>query len=103
MLSWTLLFIASSLEIAWAAGLKYADSPLGWVATLGCVAGSFIFLVLATKRMEASIAYVLFVTLGAVGTYLLDISFFGKKMTFTAVAAIIVILVSIVCLKREEG
>lgn len=103
MLSWVLLLVASGLEIAWAAGLKYAQQPLEWAVTLACIAGSFIFLVLATKRMEASIAYVFFVTFGTVGTYLLDVCFFDKRITLTAVTAIAVILFSIIQLKREEG
>lgn len=92
MLSWVFLLLSSGLEVMWAAGLKYAATPLQWTLTVSCMVGSFVFMLLASRRMGAALAYVFFVTFGAVGTYLLDVAYFGKEPRLLAVAAIAVIL-----------
>ncbi len=102
MLSWVFLVISSALEVLWAAGLKYAVSPLEWGATVVCIVGSFIFMVLAAQRMGAAFAYVVFVTFGTVGTYMLDVLYFGKELKWAAVVAIAVILFSVIKLKQNE-
>lgn len=102
MLSWVLLLLASGLEVLWAAGLKRAGSVLEWSATIVCIIGSFALLVLATKRMGASTAYVFFVIFGTVGTYLLDVALFGKPLSPVAMLAIAVILFSVVQLKQVK-
>lgn len=98
VLNYGILLIASALEIAWAAGLKYADSPLDWIATVLCVIGSFIGLVLASRRMSAALAYILFVIFGTIGSYWVDIYFFGKELSLTALSVIIVMLVCVAIL-----
>ncbi|AXT46980.1 MULTISPECIES: DMT family transporter [Chromobacterium] len=102
MFSWMLLLLASGLEVLWAAGLKRSDSVLEWLATIACIIGSFSLLVLVTKRMGASTAYVFFVIFGTVGTYLLDVALFGKSVSPLAVLAIAVILFSVVQLKQVK-
>lgn len=101
MSSWIYLFIASGLEVAWAVGLKYASSSLEWLVTLVCIVGSFFFLVLATKRLGASISYVFFVSFGTIGTYILDSVWFGKPFSVVAAVAIAVVLFCIIQIKRE--
>ncbi|MCO7636588.1 SMR family transporter [Pseudomonas sp. S 311-6] len=101
-MSWVFLLISSGLEVTWAAGLKYAETPLEWVLTILCMAGSFAFIMLASRRMGAALAYVFFVTFGAVGTYVLDVAFFGKEPKWLAVAAIAVILFSVARLHRVK-
>lgn len=102
MLSWVLLLFASGLEVLWAAGLKRSESTLEWLATIVCIIGSFSLLVLATKRMGASTAYVFFVIFGTVGAYLLDVALFGKPFSPVAMLAIVVILFSVVQLKQVK-
>lgn len=101
ILNYCILLAASALEIAWAVGLKYADSPLDWVVTIICVIGSFIGLVLASRRMSAALAYILFVIFGTVGSYGIDIYFFDKKLSWTALLAIIVMLICVAILNKE--
>lgn len=103
MLSWIFLVISSALEVLWAAGLKYAVSPLEWGATILCIVGSFVFMVLAAQRMGAAFAYVVFVTFGTVGTYMLDVLYFGKELKLAAVLAIAVILFSVIKIKQNEA
>ncbi|MCU0999636.1 hypothetical protein JAK44_01470 [Stenotrophomonas maltophilia] len=101
MTKWLYLVIASGLEVAWAIGLKCASSLAEWVVTLVCIVGSFLFLVMATKRLGASTSYVFFVTFGTIGTYILDTVWFGKPFSAVAAAAIAVVLFCIVQIKRE--
>lgn len=103
MLSWIFLVISSALEVLWAAGLKYAVSPLEWGATILCIVGSFVFMVLAAQRMGAAFAYVVFVTFGTVGTYMLDVLYFSKELKLAAVLAIAVILFSVIKIKQNEA
>lgn len=50
----------------------------------------------------AAFAYVVFVTFGTVGTYMLDVLYFGKELKWAAVVAIAVILFSVIKLKQNE-
>lgn len=102
MLKWLALVLASGFETGWAAGLKYAQGVPQWTLTILCIIGSSVFLVLATRMLPASIAYVSFVTLGAIGAYLLDVLAFGKEANLTAMAAIGIMLFCIARLEREK-
>ena len=102
ILNYSILLLASGLEIAWAVGLKYADSLPDWIATVLCILGSFRGLVLASKRMPPALAYILFVIFGTVGSYGVDIYFFGKEFSFIAILAIAAMLICVAMLHRER-
>lgn len=102
MLNWSILILASGFEIGWVMGIKYSHSIPEWIATILCIVSSFIFLTMATRRMSASIAYVLFVVFGTVGSYLIDV-FYGKEMTFFSILSIVILLISIIELNKEEN
>lgn len=102
MLNWIILIIASGFEIGWVMGIKYSHTILAWIVTFFCIVLSFVFLTVSTRRMSASIAYVFFVVFGTVGSYLIDV-FYGKEMTFLSILSIIILLISIVELNKEEN
>ena len=102
MLHCSVLILASAFEIGWVMGIKHAHSLPEWAGTFLCIGLSFLLLTWATRRMGASMAYVLFVVFGTLGSYLIDV-LCGKEMTPLSVAAIIILLFSIVELNREEN
>lgn len=99
-MAWLYILIASILEVGWAIGLKLSDSPIHWLITGFLIIGSFIFLILAAKKMKPSYAYVFFVVFGTVGTFLFDILFMGKSANVISIIAIVIIVIGVVRLKQ---
>ncbi|EAQ5803287.1 hypothetical protein QHJ03_004026 [Salmonella enterica] len=102
MLGFSYIITASIFEIAWAFGLKNAVTFGGWFLTIICILMSFLFLVLATKAMAASMAYVFFVIFGTIGTYLIDVFIFDKAFSFLAISSITIMMMCVVILKKGE-
>lgn len=100
MMKWFTLVLSSGFEIGWAVGLKYADTPPEWILTFLCIIGSSFFLVIATRMLPVSVAYIAFVVFGTVGTYLVDIIAFNKNMSIISVFSICLMLYSIFMLER---
>jgi multidrug transporter EmrE-like cation transporter len=96
-MAWLYILIASILEVGWAIGLKLSTSLAHWAGTIILIVGSFIFLILAAKKMKPSYAYVVF---GTVGTFLFDILFMGKSVNILSIIAIVIIVIGVVRLKQ---
>ena len=60
----TLVFIASILELGWVLGLKYATTTPLIIATILVICLNFLVLPQAFKYLPTSIAYIIFVGLG---------------------------------------
>jgi quaternary ammonium compound-resistance protein SugE len=79
---WVYLFIAGLTEIAWAIGLKQSQ---GWtrlwpsVITAALMIVSFAFLSLALKTLPIGTAYAVWTGIGAAGTAIVGIYFFGES------------------------
>ena len=79
---WVYLFIAGLTEIAWAIGLKQSH---GWtrfwpsVITAALMIVSFAFLSLALKTLPIGTAYAVWTGIGAAGTAIVGIYFFGES------------------------
>ena len=99
-MAWLYILIASILEVGWAIGLKLSTSLAHWAGTIILIVGSFIFLILAAKKMKPSYAYVFFVVFGTVGTFLFDILFMGKSVNILSIIAIVIIVIGVVRLKQ---
>lgn len=99
-MAWLYLFIASSFEILWAIGLKYSRNLFEWSFTIFFIIGSFLFLFLAAKKMKPSYAYVFFVVLGTLGTFLFDTYIIENPVNFISVIAIVMIIIGVVKLKQ---
>ncbi|WP_043970246.1 MULTISPECIES: DMT family transporter [Acinetobacter] len=81
-MAWLYLFIASLFEILWAIGLKYSRNLFEWSFTVLFIVGSFLFLLLAARKMKPSYAYVFFVVLGTLGTFVFDIYIIENPVNF---------------------
>jgi quaternary ammonium compound-resistance protein SugE len=101
-LSWSVLFVAGVLEVAWAIGLKYTEGftkLVPSVLTLAAMAGSVLLLGLALKTLPIGTAYAVWTGIGAVGTAALGIILFGEPATAFRLASIGLIVAGIAGLK----
>ena len=102
MIAWILLIIAGLLEIGWAIGLKYTN---GWTRlvpslwSVGCMIVSFLLLSYSLKTLPVSVAYAIWVGIGAVGVAIVGILFLGESANPAKVFFITLICIGIAGLK----
>jgi quaternary ammonium compound-resistance protein SugE len=100
--AWFWLLIAGLFEIAWAVGLKYTD---GWTRlwpslfTAATMAASIFFLSLAFRALPLGTAYAVWTGIGAVGTALYGMTFFGEPRDVARIACLLLIVGGIAGLK----
>lgn len=101
-MDWIFLVIAGLLEIGWAIGLKYTDgfSKL-WpsVATIGGMIASFALLSIALKTIPVGTGYAVWTGIGAAGTAIIGIAFFGESREMIRIVCIVLIISGVVGLK----
>ncbi|MFC4453395.1 quaternary ammonium compound efflux SMR transporter SugE [Deinococcus sonorensis] len=105
-MAWILLFIAGSLEIAWAIGLKYSDGftrPLPSILTVLGMLASMGLLGLATRSLPIGTAYGVWVGIGAVGAAVLGIVLFKEPATPARLTFLFLMVVAIIGLKATGG
>ena len=101
-MSWIYLLIAGLTEVAWAIGLKQSD---GWsrfwpsVVTGVLMIVSFTFLSLALKTLPLGTAYAVWTGIGAAGTAIVGIFFFGEPRDALRVLSIALIIAGVAGLK----
>lgn len=105
-MAWFYLLLAGLTEIAWAVGLKHTQ---GWtrpgpsLVTILLMIASFGFLSQALKSLPIGTAYAIWTGIGAVGTVVVGIVWFGEPRTALRLACIGLILVGIAGLKLTSG
>jgi quaternary ammonium compound-resistance protein SugE len=101
-MSWFYLVIAGLTEVAWAIGLKQSQ---GWtrfwpsVITGALMIVSFAFLSLALKTLPLGTAYAVWTGIGAAGTAIVGIYFFGEPRDAVRVLCIALIIAGVAGLK----
>jgi quaternary ammonium compound-resistance protein SugE len=101
-MAWLWLLLAGLFEVAWAVGLKETE---GWTRlrpslfTLATMALSFLFLSLALRALPIGTAYAVWTGIGAVGTAIYGMLFFGEPRDVARVLCLLLILAGIVGLK----
>ena len=101
-MAWIALFVAGLLEIAWAIGLKYTDGftrPGPSTLTIAAMAASVALLGWAMKTLPVGTAYAVWTGIGAVGTVLMGIFFFGEPTDALRLVFIGTLIASIIGLK----
>ena len=101
--AWTYLFLAGIFEIGWPLGFKLSQVTrfkVGFilVAVLS-MAFSGLFLYLAQRHIPIGTAYAVWTGIGAAGTFLLGIVFFGDAATMLRLMSFFLIFAGIVGLK----
>jgi quaternary ammonium compound-resistance protein SugE len=101
-MSWVYLCIAGLTEIAWAIGLKQSQ---GWtrlwpsVITAALMVVSFVFLSLALKTLPIGTAYAVWTGIGAAGTAIVGIYFFGESRDAIRIVCIALIIAGVAGLR----
>jgi quaternary ammonium compound-resistance protein SugE len=100
-MAWVILFAVGFLEVGWAVAMKQSHGFTRLVpslVTLAGMAGSVVFLALAMRSLPLGTAYTVWTGIGAVGAFIVGITFLGEPanaMRLTAAATIVVGLVLI--------
>ncbi len=102
-MNWIYLLIAGIFEIGWPLGFKLSQthpSKFMWILlSVASMALSGFFLWLAQKTIPIGTAYAVWTGIGAVGTLLVGIFFFGDASTIWRMLAASLIVIGIIGLK----
>ena len=105
-MAWFYLLLAGLLEIGWAIGLKYTHgfSRL-WpsIATVACMAVSFLFLALSLKTIPIGTGYAVWTGIGAAGTAILGILIFNEPREAARILCLILIITGAIGLKLTSS
>lgn len=102
--AWFSLVIAGLFEIGWPIGLKngWSDSGfnLWWIVfAILCMTVSGVLLLYAQKSIPIGTAYAVWTGIGAAGTFLVGVAFYGDAMSVVRMLSILFILVGVAGLK----
>ncbi|MFL6834232.1 MAG: DMT family transporter [Xanthobacteraceae bacterium] len=85
-MAWAYLIVAGLFEIGWPIGLKWAQAPgkliIGVVVAVVSMALSGVLLFLAQREIELGTSYAVWTGIGAAGTFLVGVWFFGDPTSF---------------------
>lgn len=103
---WSYLIIAALFEIGWPLGLKLStvsSAKILWIAvSVAAMILSGIFLYLAQKGIPIGTAYAVWTGIGAAGTFLIGVLFFGDAVTFLRFFGVGLIIAGVLFLKIGE-
>lgn len=101
-MAWFYLFLAGLVEIAWALGLKASEGLtrpwLSCFTILGMIL-SFFLLSLAMKSLPVGTAYAIWTGIGALGTTVFGMIFFGESHDAVRLFCLGLIILGVVGLK----
>ncbi len=101
-MAWLILLISGLLEVVWASAMKASDgfTKLGPSVLTGVAAFvGFWLLGFAMKSLPLGTAYPVWVGIGAVGTFILGVLWFGEPASSLRIASVSLIIAGIVGLK----
>lgn len=103
---WFYLIIAAIFEVGWPLGFKLSalhpeKSTLFIIFSVICMALSGLFLYLAQKTIPVSTAYIIWTGIGAVGTFVIGILFFGDSASVIRMMFALLILVGVIGLEMS--
>ena len=102
-MSWIYLVLAGLFEIGWPIGLKLAQGSgqrvFGIALAVGCMAMSGALLWLAQKEIPLGTSYAVWTGIGAAGTFLVGIWFFGDASSLGRYLGVLLIIGGVVTLK----
>jgi len=101
--SWIYLITAGLLEIGWPVGLKMSQEAetriLGILLAIGFMAASGFCLWMAQKQIPIGTAYAVWTGIGAAGTFLVGVMFYGDPSSMARYVGVALIVAGVVVLK----
>lgn len=102
-MSWVYLIAAGMFEIGWPVGLKMAQGDerrmQGILIAVGCMAISGALLWLAQKEIPLGTSYAVWTGIGAAGTFLVGVVFYGDPSTLVRFIGVLMIIGGVITLK----
>lgn len=107
-MAWIILIIAAVFEVGWPLGFKLSEvyPERFWLyisLAIVSMALSGLFLYFAQKNIPVSTAYIVWTGIGAVGTFLIGITFFGDSASLLRMLFALLILVGVVGLEMTSN
>lgn len=102
-MQWPKVILAGLIEVIWVIGLNNAYNFVTWLFTLVFIALSFYLMISASKQLPVGTVYAVFVGIGAAGTVIADMLFFGEPFTIMKVVLLLLLLVGIIGLKLSTN
>jgi quaternary ammonium compound-resistance protein SugE len=101
--AWIYLICAGLFEIGWPVGLKMTHTPgrvaLGVVLAVACMAVSGYLLLQAQKTIPMGTAYAVWTGIGAAGTFLVGLFFYGDPAGLLRILGVLMIVAGVATLK----
>jgi quaternary ammonium compound-resistance protein SugE len=105
--AWTLLIVAGLLEIGWSLGFKLSQTAdrrlLGLATSALCMAASGTLLWLAQRDIPIGTAYAVWTGIGAAGTFLIGVLFFGDATSALRIASVALIIAGVIGLQLAHA
>lgn len=102
-MSWLYLLLAGLFEIGWPVGLKISQVPetrwVGIAVALFFMTLSGIFLWLAQREIPIGTAYAVWTGIGAAGTFMVGVFFFGDAASLMRYLGVALIIAGVATLK----
>src|SRR5690625_5084853 len=98
-INWIKLFFAAILEVFWVIGLTHSYNFWTWTATVILIIVSNYLMITVAQVLPAGTVYAVFVALGAGGTVIAEILFFGEPFKWAKIFLIAVLLSGVIGLK----
>lgn len=102
-MSWVYLVLAGLFEIGWPVGLKISQTPatkwLGIAVAVAFMTLSGALLWLAQKQIPIGTAYAIWTGIGAAGTFVVGILFFGDPISLARYLGVALIVAGVATLK----
>lgn len=102
-MSWVYLVLAGLFEIGWPVGLKMAQEVetrwSGIAVAIGFIVVSGFLLWLAQRDIPIGTAYAVWTGIGAAGTFLVGVLYYGDPASFARYMGIALIIAGVVTLK----
>lgn len=102
-MSWIYLVLAGLLEIGWPVGLRMAQSPTsrisGILVAVSFMAASGFLLWLAQRQIPIGTAYAVWTGIGAAGTFLVGVMFYGDATSLVRFLGVGLIIAGVITLK----
>ena len=101
-MQWLKVILAGLIEVIWVIGLNNAHNFVTWLFTL-VLLHCFYLMISASKQLPVGTVYAVFVGIGAAGTVIADMLFFGEPFTIMKVVLLLLLLVGIIGLKLSTN
>lgn len=103
---WTYLIVASLFEMGWPLGFKLSQVTRFRLAFIAMAVVSMVlsglFLWLAQREIPIGTAYAVWTGIGAAGTFLIGIAFFGDAVGLLRILSFLLIVIGVIGLKLSQ-